>query len=80
MAQIDVSPVFVSAYERLVRLLAQQGISRVRPYVQERHEPAQYKLWDRLSSGTYQQKTTQSQATPSGNAGTLSRRRSTGDQ
>ena len=77
MAQISLSPVFVRAYEKLIRLKAQQGISRLRPYVAERHEPGQYKLWDRLSAGSFQQKTTQSQATPGNNSGTLTRRRST---
>lgn len=59
-----VPQVFVNTYERNVRHLAQQGIARLRPYVDERSVQAEAHNWERIASTAATAKTTRKQATP----------------
>ena len=68
---------YVQTFERNVRFLAQQEITRFRPYVREVHEPGITHNWDRLSPGAATQKTTTLQSTPNNAAGAWTRRAST---
>ena len=65
--------VYISTFESIVRQLAQQEISRLRPYVTERGTGAENHNWERLGPTSAQQKTTRLQATPE-NDPTWSRR------
>jgi hypothetical protein len=60
----SVSNVFVNTYERTVRHLAQQGITRLRPYVDERSVQSEGHNWERLGVQEAVQKTTRLAATP----------------
>ena len=59
-----VDEVFVNTYETTVRHLAQQGITRLRPWVAERSVQSEAHNWERIASTVAQQKTTRKQATP----------------
>jgi hypothetical protein len=56
--------VFVNTYERTVRHLAQQSITRLRPWVQERSVQSEAHNWERIAATAASQKTTRKQATP----------------
>ena len=60
----SISNVFIQTYERTVRHLAQQGITRLRPWVEERGVQSEGHNWERIASATATQKTTRKQATP----------------
>jgi len=62
---VTIDKVFVQTYENNVRYLAQQGISRLRPYVMERAVHSEAHNWERLGKSTASLKT-RSQATPNG--------------
>ena len=59
-----VDNVFIQTYENTVRHLAQQGITRLRPWVMERSVQSEGHNWERLGAQEAQQKTTRLQATP----------------
>jgi hypothetical protein len=59
-----VSNVYVQTYERIVRQLAQQMDSRLRPYVTERGTGGENHNWETLAPVDASQKTTRLQATP----------------
>lgn len=59
--------VYVQTYENNVRQLAQQGISRARPWCQERQVHSVSHNWERIAQSTAGQKTTRGQATPDNN-------------
>jgi hypothetical protein len=61
---ITISAAYIQSYERTVRQLAQQSISRLRPFVTERAVNAQKHNWDRLGKGDASQKTSARTATP----------------
>jgi len=67
--------VYVQTYERTVRQLAQQGTTRLRPWVAERSVQSEGHNWERIAATTAQQKTTRKQATPD-NETAWSRRKS----
>ena len=67
--------VYVQTYETTVRHLAQQGITRLRPWVAERSVQSEGHNWERIAATTAQQKTTRKQATPD-NETAWSRRKS----
>ncbi len=60
----SISNVYIQTYERTVRHLAQQGITRLRPWVQERGVQSEGHNWERIAAATATQKTTRKQATP----------------
>jgi hypothetical protein len=70
-----ISNVYVQTYERTVRHLAQQGITRLRPWVMERSVQSEGHNWERIAATTAQQKTSRKQATPD-NETAWSRRKS----
>lgn len=70
-----INNVYVQTYERSVRQLAQQGITRLRPWVMEKSVQSEGHNWERIAATTAQQKTTRKQATPD-NETAWSRRKS----
>lgn len=66
---------YIQTYETNVRHLAQQGITRLRPWVMERSVQSEGHNWDRIAATSAQQKTTRKQATPD-NETAWSRRKS----
>ena len=56
--------VYISTFESIVRHLAQQEVSRARPYVTERGEESGDHNWERLGTSDASIKTTRLQATP----------------
>ena len=67
--------VYVNTYESTVRHLAQQGITRLRPWVMERSVQSEGHNWERIAATDANQKTTRKQATPD-NETAWSRRKS----
>ena len=61
----SVSNVYVETYERTVRHLAQQGITRLRPWVMERAVQSEAHNWERLGVREAIAKTERLQETPS---------------
>ena len=49
----SVDNVFIQTYERTVRHLAQQGITRLRPWVDERSVQSEGHNWERLGSNRF---------------------------
>jgi hypothetical protein len=62
---VTIDQVYINTYENNVRQLAQQGISRLRPYVMERSVQSEAHNWERLAKSTATTKT-RAQATPNG--------------
>lgn len=60
----SVAAVFVNTYESTVRHLAQQGISRLRPFVMEKSVQSEAHNWEVLGTQEAVQKTTRLTATP----------------
>ena len=60
----SVENIYVQTYERTVRALAQQGISRLRPWVEERSIQSEAHNWERLGTQEATEKTTRLTATP----------------
>jgi len=60
----SIDTVYIQTYENTVRHLAQQGITRLRPWVQERSVQSEGHNWERIAQATATQKTTRKQATP----------------
>jgi hypothetical protein len=56
--------VYVQTYETNVRHLAQQGITRLRPWVAERSVQSEGHNWERIAATAATPKTTRKQATP----------------
>jgi hypothetical protein len=56
--------VFVNTYETNVRHLAQQGVTRLRPWVMERSVQSEAHNWERIASTAATQKTTRKATTP----------------
>lgn len=69
----DIDKVYISTFERTLRHLAQQSITRLRPYVTERATNGKDHGWERLSASTSVAKGAGLVATPS-TGGTYSRR------
>jgi len=69
----DIAKVYISTFERTMRHLAQQSITRLRPYVTERATNGTDHGWERLSASTSTSKAAGLVATPS-TGGTYSRR------
>lgn len=61
---ITVSNVFIQSYETIVRHLAQQSTTKLRPWVMERGVNSAQHNWETLGKGDASQKTTARQATP----------------
>lgn len=61
---VSVSNVFVQTYEDTVRFLAQQGISRLRPWVMEKSVQSEAHNWERLGKQEAIQKTSALDPTP----------------
>ncbi|MFV2057291.1 MAG: phage capsid protein [Thiohalomonadales bacterium] len=70
---VDISKVYISTFERTLRHLAQQSITRLRPYVTERATNGKDHGWERLSAATSTSKGAGLTPTPS-TGGTYSRR------
>jgi len=68
-----IASVYISTFERTLRHLAQQSITRLRPYVTERASNGKDHGWERLSAATSTSKAAGLVATPS-TGGTYSRR------
>lgn len=60
----SISNVFVQTYETNVRHLAQQGITRLRPWVMEKSVQSEGHNWERIAATTASQKSTRKVATP----------------
>lgn len=56
MATNQIDQVYIQTYERTVRHLAQQGVSRLRPFVTERPVGGENHNWERLAEGTSEAK------------------------
>ena len=69
----DIDKVYISTFERTLRHLAQQSITRLRPYVTERATNGKDHGWERLSASTSTAKGAGLVPTPS-TGGTYSRR------
>lgn len=69
----DIDKVYISTFERILRHLAQQGITRLRQYVTERSTNGTDHGWERLTASTSTPKAAGLVATPS-TGGTYSRR------
>ena len=69
----DIAQVYISTFERILRHLAQQSITRLRPYVTERASNGQDHGWERLSASTSENKAAGMVPTPE-TGGTYSRR------
>jgi len=69
----DIDKVYISTFERTLRHLAQQAITRLRPFVTERSGEGKDHAWERLSASTSTSKAAGLVATPS-TGGTYSRR------
>jgi hypothetical protein len=69
----DIDKVYISTFERTLRHLAQQAITRLRPFVTERGTDGKDHGWERLSASTSTGKAAGLVATPS-TGGTYSRR------
>ena len=69
----DIAKVYISTFERILRHLAQQSITRLRPYVTERATGGKDHGWERLSAATSTPKAAGLVATPA-TGGTYSRR------
>ncbi len=67
---------YIQTYERNVRHLSQQGISRLRPFVMERGEHSAKHNWDRMGKADVSTKTSRGMQTPD-NQTPISRRVST---
>ena len=63
---ITISNAYIETFERNVRHLAQQGITRLRPCVTEVNEQSERHNWDRLAQSAAVQKTAARIATPVG--------------
>jgi len=70
---IDIDKVYISTFERTLRHLAQQSITRLRPFITERSTNGKDHGWERLSASTSTPKGAGLVATPS-TGGTYSRR------
>lgn len=60
----SVENTYIQTYEATVRHLAQQGNSRLLPWVMQRNVQAEAHNWDRIAAATATQKTTRKQTTP----------------
>ena len=69
----DIDKVYISTFERTLRHLAQQSITRLRPYVTERSTGGKDHAWERLSASSSTAKAAGLVATPQ-TGGTYSRR------
>ena len=63
---VTIDQVYVNTYENNVRFLAQQGVTRLLPYVAVRGVQSEAHNWERLGKSLAVQKTTRKQATPDG--------------
>lgn len=70
-----IEPIYINTYEATVRHLAQQGVSRLLPWVMQKSVQSEAHNWDRMAAATATQKTTRKQATPDNNTA-FSRRQS----
>jgi len=59
-----ISNVYVNTYERTVRQLAQQGTTRLMPWVMAKNVQSEGHNWERVAATTAAQKTTRKVATP----------------
>lgn len=59
-----ISNIYVQTFEQTVRHLAQQGVTRLRPFVTEVHTTGTSHNWERVGASTAVQKTTTRTATP----------------
>lgn len=61
---VSINKVFVQTYETNVRHLAQQGITRLRPWVMEKSVQSEGHNWERMGQATASQKTSRKAPTP----------------
>ena len=61
---VSIEDVYIQTYESTVRHLAQQGITRLRPWVTERSVQSEAHNWERIAAATAIAKTTRKVATP----------------
>lgn len=64
---ISISNVYVQTFEQNVRHLAQQGVTRLRPFVTEVHTTGESHNWERVGASTAVQKTAARTTTPTSN-------------
>ena len=60
----SIANVYIQTYERTVRHLAQQSITRLRPWVQERSVQSEGHNWERIAKALATKKETRKQETP----------------
>ena len=60
----SISDVYVQTYETNVRHLAQQGVTRLRPWVMEKSVQSEAHNWERIAAATAVAKTTRKTPTP----------------
>lgn len=65
---VTISQAYIQSYERTVRQLAQQSISKLRGHTIEKGVGSQKHNWDRLGPQDFTQKTTTAQPTPVSNS------------
>ena len=66
---ISIPVAYIETFESNVRHLAQQGDTRLRPYVTEVFNQSKSHKWDRLAESTIRTRTTNRQVSPAGGAG-----------
>ena len=74
---VTVTNAHIKTFEANVRFLAQQQVTRLRPFVTEVNRQSESHNWDRLSPATAAQKTSAAQATPNSLGGAWTRRMDT---
>ncbi len=66
---ITISAAYIETFEANVRHLAQQSVTRLRPYVMEKSEQSEKHNWDRLAASAAREKTAARMVSPAGGSG-----------
>lgn len=66
---ITIDSAYIETFEANVRHLAQQGTTKLRPYVTEVHNQSESHNWDRLAPSAPRQKTSARMVSPAGGSG-----------
>lgn len=66
---ITISSAYIETFEANVRHLAQQSVTRLRPFVMEKSEQSEKHNWDLLAASTAREKTAARMVSPAGGSG-----------
>lgn len=66
---ITISKAYIETFEANVRHLAQQAVTRLRPFVMEKSEQTEKHNWDRLAASAAREKTAARMVSPAGGSG-----------